>query len=169
MIPDHDAGATCAIEIFEIFTEYQDRFRQVSRRARHRFTRRQWALLQADALERLNLYPAAIDKLTAAIRDHLGNRRGDKRFWETIKTAYTGHLTKTDAPELARTFFNSVSRRILKTVGVDAQIEFAADNFATASPETGDPVFRTYPARAPLSEAVRNIIANYGPTVCIMC
>lgn len=65
MIPDNEAGATCAIEIFETFEAYQDRFRQVTRRAHRRFMGRQWALMQADALERLDLYQVAIGKLAA--------------------------------------------------------------------------------------------------------
>jgi isocitrate dehydrogenase kinase/phosphatase len=162
VIPDNEAGTTCAIEIFETFEQYQDRFRQVTRRAHRRFMRRQWALMQADALERLDLYQVSIGKLAVAVRDRLGNRQGDRRLWETIKSAYTGHLAGTDAPELARTFFNSVSRRIFTTVGVDARIEFTADAFDTATRQNGDPVYRTYPARAPLSEVVSEIITNYG-------
>lgn len=162
VIPDDQAGETCALEIFKTFEEYQDRFRQVTRRAHRHFMGRQWALMQADALERLDLYQLSIGKLAAAVRDRLGDRRGDRQLWETIKSVYTGHLAGTDAPELARTFFNSVSRRIFTTVGVDARIEFAADIFGTGTRPNGDPVFRTYPARAPLSKVVHEIITNYG-------
>ena len=162
MIPDNEAGTTCAIEIFETFEEYLNRFRQVTRRAHRRFMGRQWALMQADALERLDLYQVAIGKLAAAVRDRLGDRIGDRRLWETIKSAYSGNLAGTDAPELARTFFNSVSGHIFTKVGVDARIEFAADTFDTAARQNGDPVLRNYPARAPLSEVVREIITNYG-------
>jgi len=160
--PDNKAGTTCAIEIFKTFEEYQDRFWQVTRRARRRFMGRQWALMQADALERLDLYPVFIGKLAAAVHKRLGDRHGDKRLWETIKSTYTGHLAGTDAPELARTFFNSVSRRILTTVGVDSRIEFAAYTFDTAASQSGDPVFRTYPPRTPLSGVVSEIITSYG-------
>lgn len=161
MIHDNEAGTTCSLEIFKAFEAYQDRFRQVTRRVNSRFMQRQWTLMQAEALERLDLYQTFIGKLAVDLRDRLGGRQEDRQLWETIKAAYAGHLTGTKAPELARTFFNSLTRRIFTTVGVDSLIEFAADDFDAAAPK-GDPVFRTCPDRAPLSQVVGDIISYYG-------
>jgi isocitrate dehydrogenase kinase/phosphatase len=54
----------------------------------------------------------------------LNNRINDKEIWMSIKATYTGLSGKLDIWELAETFFNSVTRKIFSTVGVDPQIEF---------------------------------------------
>ena len=161
MISESRAGKVAASKISETFEAYQDCFRQVSRRAHGRFMQRQWSKMQADALERLELYQNAIARLANAMGDLLGERCEDRRLWEAIKQAYTGYLERAGAPELARTFFNSVTRRIFATVGVDARIEFASGTFDTPKSEVGKPVFRRYPTTIPIALVIGDILSAY--------
>ena len=79
---------------------------------------------ESHANERLDLYKKVVDQIVVEIRRLLNNRINDKEIWMSIKTTYPGLTSKLDIWELAETFFNSVTRRIFATVGVDPQIEF---------------------------------------------
>jgi isocitrate dehydrogenase kinase/phosphatase len=63
--------------------------------------------------------------------------------------------------ELAETFFNSITRRIFATVGVDINIEFVNTGFDP--PPTHDPsaVYHTYPARESTAELIEQILTDF--------
>jgi len=155
-------ATSCALKIHASFTEYQARFQQVTRRASGRFGHRQWSQMQSDALERLDLYPNCLDTVARALEVLLGDHREDKQLWGEIKTIYAGLLDESDAPELARTFFNSVTRRIFTTVGVDARIEFPSDDFYALDLPVDASVFRTYSPLTGIEAVLPKILADYG-------
>lgn len=134
--------------IAEAFIDHQDGFAEITRRARGRFERRDWHGAVADAAARLDLYGRVIDRIERDVRDALGARVADGLLWAAIKAVYSGLIAGRDDWELAETFFNSVTRRVFATVGVDPNIEFVASDFdgPPVRPEGG--VVRTYRAHA---------------------
>lgn len=162
MTADANAATACAKKIYAVFADYQSRFQKLTRRASKRFARRQWSQMQSDALERLDLYPHCLDTITAALGIFLGAHREDKLLWEEIKTDYARLIDDSDAPELARTFFNSVTRRIFTTVGVDARIEFPSADFESQDRSMGSPVFRSYTLVEPIGPVLERILSDYG-------
>jgi isocitrate dehydrogenase kinase/phosphatase len=106
------------------FLAYHARFTQVTRRAKARFEAREWREAQGDAVERLTLYREIVNETVAAITALVGSNIRNAFFWHEIKAVH-GKLTEgRQDTSLARTFFNSVTRRIFTTVGVDASIEY---------------------------------------------
>ena len=99
--------------------------------------------MQEDASERLGLYRRIVDLVEASIRELLGDRLHNKLIWASMKAVYSGLITDYDTWELAETFFNSITRRIFTTVGVDPQIEFVATDFETPPTPSKRPVYRT--------------------------
>lgn len=162
MTANMKTATPCATKIYAMFAEYQARFQQVTRRASARFAHRQWSKMQSDAVERLDLYPDCLDAVTAALETMLGEQGEDKQLWAEIKTVYTELLGEADAPELARTFFNSVTRRIFTTVGVDARIEFPSDDFDALDLPDSASVFRTYSLSTRIEPVLPKILADYG-------
>lgn len=118
------AADTYARMIQTAFAAYQARFHVITRRARERFATRDWHGMRADATERLLLYREVIDRIEQRIRQRIGDRLHDKSLWGEIRTAYSQHVADRADAELAETFFNSVTRRIFNTVGVDPNVEF---------------------------------------------
>lgn len=122
---DHKRLANiCAQAIIKAFNEYQAKFNEITRRAKIRFENQDWHGMKTDADERLDLYKKVVDKIVLKIRRLLNNRINDKEIWINIKAIYAGLSSKLDIWELAETYFNSVTRKIFATVGVDPQIEF---------------------------------------------
>src|SRR5215217_2958777 len=99
-------------------------FEEITLRARRRFERRDWAGAQSDATERLTLYRVHLDGAVADVRDILGDAVMERPLWATMKAFHAATSAGRPDAELAETFFNSVTRRIFSTVGVDPGIEY---------------------------------------------
>jgi isocitrate dehydrogenase kinase/phosphatase len=140
-----------ATVIAKAFEAYQDSFQQVTRRARNRFEERDWRGAVADGSERLDLYGRAIGELETEVRALLGHRVNDRMVWAGMKAVYSGLIEGRQEWELAETFFNSVTRRIFATAGVDQNIEYIDSDFEAPAPADGHKLCRSYPRREPVS------------------
>ncbi|MFZ5624239.1 MAG: bifunctional isocitrate dehydrogenase kinase/phosphatase [Gemmatimonadota bacterium] len=105
------------------YEEYAGRFAALTRRAEHRFLRREWQEGQRDAVARLALYRTAIDALEQLLCAHLGTL--DEATWHHAMTAYASRVDGRPDVELAHTFFNSITRRLFQPLGLDPRIEFS--------------------------------------------
>lgn len=115
--------------IAEAYEAYQEAFEAITRRAAGRFSRRDWPGAVEDAVERLDLYGRMVDAIERTVRDTLGDRIPDRLLWAGMKAVYSGLIADRDDWELAETFFNSVTRRVFATVGVDPNIEFVSTDY----------------------------------------
>ena len=152
----------CAKAIIEAFNEYQAKFKVITRRAKIRFEKQDWHGMKADSDERLDLYKNIVNQIVAEIRRLLKNRINDKEIWMSIKTCYFGLSSKLDIWELAETFFNSVTRRIFTTVGVDPQIEFVDTCTRTQSLQIPDLPYRTYAGTRSIQSLIEIILDDYA-------
>lgn len=140
----------------------RDQFREITACARERFEQQDWPGMQVDAARRLLIYRRIVNLVEAAIRDLLGDRIDDKLIWISMKAVYSGLIAKYDDWELAETFFNSATRRIFTTVGVDHQIEFVASDFETPPTRPQTPVYRTYRRASSSAELLTTIVDDFG-------
>ena len=115
--------STAVASIHAAYDEYARGFTEITRRARQRFENRDWAGAQADASERLTLYKAHLDAAVSDVRDILADAVMERTVWAAMKSEHAHRRNRPDA-ELAETFFNSVTRRVFSTVGVDPAIEY---------------------------------------------
>jgi isocitrate dehydrogenase kinase/phosphatase len=128
-LTDSRLAALCAEKTVEAFLHYQERFHAISRRARDRFLGRDWAGSYADAAERLHLYTRVLAELTSEIRELMGSRLEKHSVWVAIKAVYSSLIAQSSEWEIAETFFNSLTRRVFATAGVDQAIEFVDTDF----------------------------------------
>ncbi len=149
-----------AIAIAEGFEAYHARFKAITRRAKERFERRDWRGIQQDATERLAVYKEHVERVLARVRALLGERERDVPTWESIKWFHAALIVDRADCELAETFFNSVTRRIFTTVGVNERVEYV---FPDANPgESGDytPITRSYPWAGDTRALVQRLLAD---------
>jgi isocitrate dehydrogenase kinase/phosphatase len=147
--------------IHQAFEAYQRQFKILTRRAQSRFENRDWLGMQADAVERLDLYKKGVDEILIDVHRLLGERSHDKLIWASMKAVYSGLIASRDDWVLAETFFNSVTRRIFTTIGVDPQIEFVDTDFATPPTPAKRPVYRTYERAASTITLLEAILQDY--------
>jgi isocitrate dehydrogenase kinase/phosphatase len=147
--------------IYEALNTYHARYKGITQRAKLRFKNRDWQNMQRDAAARLSLYRQVVDQIESRIKYLLVGRSQNKQIWGQIKSTYSKMIAGNDDWELAETFFNSITRRIFKTVGVDINIEFVNTGFDP--PPNHDPVavYHTYPARESTAELIEQILTDF--------
>src|SRR5262245_35977677 len=116
--------ARAAAAILAAHEGWRQGFEEITGRARERFERRDWRGAQADATARLALYRIHLDNAVADVRDLLDDALMERTLWAAIKTHHARAMAHRGDAEIAQTFFNSVTRRVFSTVGVDAAIEY---------------------------------------------
>lgn len=151
-------GATA---IYQAFGIYRSRFKEITQRAPLRFKNRDWHGVQTDAVLRLDLYKDAVDRIEIDIRRLLADHLQEKKIWALIKAAYSDLLIQNDDWELAETFFNSITRRIFATVGVDGEIEFVNTDFDTPPTPTPSKIYGTFKCRESSAGLIRMVLAHY--------
>ncbi|QDW66771.1 bifunctional isocitrate dehydrogenase kinase/phosphatase [Luteimonas granuli] len=123
-LSDDPLVARAAALVLDAFEDYEARFGDLTRRARRRFVRRDWVGAQRDAVARIDLADAFLGEALGRFEALAGERMRSRSFWAAVRDAY-GALTggRPDAA-LARTLFNSMSRRFFLTEGVAPSLEF---------------------------------------------
>jgi len=126
--PDRKLITESSQIIYDGFVHYNNLFHRITRRARTRFERRDWQGHQQDIVERVDLYEKSVRRIVLALRRHMGTRVKDRELWNAIRAYFGRRLEKVPDAGFIKTFFNSVTRRIFGTVGVDAKLEFVSSN-----------------------------------------
>ncbi len=150
--------------IHAAYDQYARGFDEITRRARSRFEQRDWSGAQSDASERLKLYKAHVDAAVADVRDILDDAVMERTLWAAMKSDHASRVAPRRDAELAATFFNSVTRRVFSTVGVDPAIEYL-DQTASREGAEEDAVYTTYSAAEVDRALVRRILLSYSWSV----
>ncbi len=108
------------------FDDYNASFADITRRARRRFERGERAGMRRDSVSRLNLYDRSVNEAISRLEQHLDERLFSRTLWSGIRRHYGELIEGQLDAELYKTFFNTISRRLHKTRGVDPAIEFIA-------------------------------------------
>ncbi|MEP6885579.1 MAG: bifunctional isocitrate dehydrogenase kinase/phosphatase [Gammaproteobacteria bacterium] len=143
--------------IAEHFRLYNEEFGRITRRAALNFLAEDWHTAQLDAVARIELYELRVARAVAAIADQLQAARTDVTLWIDIKRAYEIIVARRPDSDFYRTFFNSVTRDLFGTVGVNPEVEFCATSVGRAS---GTVPIRVYRVGASLPTAVREILTD---------
>ena len=154
-----------AAVIRDAFGAYRERFRHITREARRHFETRDWLAGQRDSARRLDLYGEAVNEALVGLRPLLQDRVHDRDAWPRLRTAYAALLWGSVDADLAETFFNSVTRRIFHTVGVDPLVEFVGATPERRAPPAPSSVTLTFQHDGPPEELVRRILEHYQFTV----
>ncbi len=141
----------------EHFRLYNEEFGRITRRAALNFLAEDWHTAQLDAVARIELYELRVARAVAAIASQLQSKRTDVALWIDIKRAYEIIVARRPDSDFYRTFFNSVTRDLFGTVGVNPEVEFCATNIGRAS---GAVPIRVYRVGASLPTAVREILTD---------
>ncbi|HUO46483.1 MAG TPA: bifunctional isocitrate dehydrogenase kinase/phosphatase [Acidimicrobiia bacterium] len=162
ILSDSRLASLGARAISDSYASFDGRYRIVTRRARIRFEERDWTGIAADSRQRLDLYGLASTEAAETIRRLMGDRVDDKAVWAAMKAVFSSLIQERNYFELAETFFNSVTRKIFTTVGVDPHIEFVDTDFDFPPNEADRPVYRPYVDPAGNADLVKAILLDTG-------
>jgi len=159
-----DLARQTAAEIFAAFEDYNHAFRAITRRAERRFVEREWQLGQRDAVERIELYDRRVEKCLADLVGRLGRHIAEESMWREIKAEFASLIAVCPDRKFDATFFNSLTRKVFKTVGVNRDVEFATvadeEGESHGPPLPGELPLRASTPGADLLTAVAHLLAG---------
>jgi isocitrate dehydrogenase kinase/phosphatase len=148
--------------ILDAFLDYNERFADITRRAKRHFEHRDWRAAQGDALARIDLYDQCIDETLARLELLLDDRVRSASLWASMRHEYTARIETLLDKELTKTFFNTLSRRFFRTRGVDANIEFVALEIEPTADIDASVASNRYVVNGDLAHACMRMLADYA-------
>ncbi|MDX1571887.1 MAG: bifunctional isocitrate dehydrogenase kinase/phosphatase [Xanthomonadales bacterium] len=162
MIDDRPIAHTAAETIYAGFERYNAAFREITASSRRRFETRDWHGARHDAIARIDLYDQDIAQCIADLQALLGDALKDTTVWSAAKKRYAEMLGEAIDRELFKTYFNSLSRRIFGTVGVNPDIEFVAVDLGPVDHVHQQVSINRYPFDGALGATCRRLLEDYS-------
>ncbi len=169
-MPPQALDSTLAQAIAQAMIDGFDRhyrlFRTESARGKHRFETCDWHGQQRAQRERIEFYDLRVRECTRRLEREFKAGEQPMAVWQQVKLLYIGMLVAHQQPELAETFFNSVTTKILHRSYFHNDFIFVRPAISTEYMETTDPrarpTFRAfYPTLAGLEGSVREVIEYF--------
>jgi isocitrate dehydrogenase kinase/phosphatase len=146
----------------DAFDSFNAAFRLITRRAKQRFEQRDWKGGMWDATERLDVYGKTLDYALTHLEATLGDIVHDESFWIAAKQQYADRIASRHDFDRAETFFNSIVRRMLKTVGVNREAEFFSTHPRTKTNPDDAHLYGAYQKSLETKALVKNILESYS-------
>ncbi len=142
------------------FNRHYQLFRTESARAKHRFETADWHGQQRAQRERIEFYDLRVREASMRLEREFKAGEQTMDVWQQVKLHYIGLLVNHQQPELAETFFNSVTTKILHRSYFQNNFIFVRPAVSTEYIENEEPSAKpTYRAYYPsLDNLQTNII-----------
>ena len=163
---DSSVAYDIAKAMMDGFNRHYRLFRAESARAKHRFETRDWSAQQRAQRERIEFYDLRVQECVRRLVKEFAADRQPMDVWEQVKLHYIGLLVNHHQPELAETFFNSVTTKILKRAYFQNDFIFVRPAVSTEYIENDEPgalpTYRCYyPNPQTFQAEVRRMIEDF--------
>lgn len=148
------------------FNRHYRLFRTESARAKHRFETSDWHGQQRAQRERIEFYDLRVKECVQRLAKEFQAGTQPMAIWHQVKLHYIGLLVDHHQPELAETFFNSVTCKILHRTHFQNDFIFVRPAVSTEYIENDEPAAKPtyrayYPTRENLRATIERIITNF--------
>ena len=149
------------------FNRHYHLFRTESARAKHRFETADWHGQQRAQRDRIEFYDLQVRECTRRLEREFKAGEQSMDIWQQVKLHYIGLLVNHHQPELAETFFNSVTTKILHRSYFQNDFIFVRPAVSTEYIENGEPESRPtyrayYPTHASMQEVLARLLKDFG-------
>jgi len=148
------------------FNRHYRLFRETTAQAKQRFEQADWAGQQSAQALRIEFYDRRVDEAVLRLRTEYNIDALSMDTWQQAKLHYIGLLTDHHQPELAETFFNSVTAKLLHRSYFSNDFIFVRPAVSTEYIEDDAPgalpTYRAYyPSKDRLHATWRRIVDNF--------
>jgi isocitrate dehydrogenase kinase/phosphatase len=148
------------------FNRHYRLFREASQGAQVRFEAADWHGQQRAQALRIEYYDKRVGEAAERLTSEFDAPNLPLEVWQQMKLHYIGLLTNHHQPELAETFFNSVSTRLLHRSYFRNDFLFVRPAVSTEYIENDEPAaaptYRAYyPTRDTLRETLERVVTNF--------
>jgi len=163
---DSSVAYDIAKAMMDGFNRHYRLFRTESARAKHRFETADWHGQQRAQRERIEFYDLRVKECVTRLEKEFKAGAQPMDIWQQVKLHYIGLLVNHHQPELAETFFNSVTCKILHRTHFQNDFIFVRPAVSTEYIENDEPAAKPtyrayYPTRETLREALERIVHNF--------
>ncbi|MBS0609961.1 MAG: bifunctional isocitrate dehydrogenase kinase/phosphatase [Proteobacteria bacterium] len=149
------------------FNRHYRLFRAESARAKHRFETADWHGQQRAQRERIEFYDLRVKECVRRLDKEFKAGVQPMELWHQVKLHYIGLMVNHLRPELAETFFNSVTTKILHRTHFHNDFIFVRPAVSTEYIESDDPTARPtyrayYPAQGGLPQALASMVEDFA-------
>ena len=149
------------------FNRHYRLFSDTNRAAKQRFEQADWHGQQRAQRERIEFYDTRVEEAVLRLQDGFNTAQLSDDTWQQVKLHYIGLLTNHHQPELAETFFNSVTTKILHHSYFRNDFIFVRPAVSTEYIENDEPAslptYRAYyPARDSLRDTLLRVVNNFN-------
>ena len=147
------------------FNRHYRLFRETTALAKARFENADWHGQQRSQAQRIEFYDQRVNEAVQRLRADFQIDALSMDTWQQAKLHYIGLLTDHHQPELAETFFNSVTAKLLHRSYFRNDFIFVRPAVSTEYIENEEPASRPtyrayYPSKATLHETWKRVITN---------
>lgn len=146
------------------FNRHYRLFRAESARAKHRFETADWHGQQRAQRERIEFYDLRVSEAVARLEKEFKAGEQPMDVWHQVKLHYIGLLVDHHQPELAESFFNSVTTKILHRAYFQNDFIFVRPAISTEYIEPrGARTYRPYyPKPETLADTVEQMLDDFA-------
>ena len=161
-VPQGNIALEIAHALLEGFNKHYRLFRQISREAQHRFETADWPAVRAAHAERIQYYDDRVKETIEGLQRDYDAADLPEALWQEIKLRYVGLLTNHKQPELAETFFNTVSCKLLHRNYYRNDFIFVRPAVSVEYLEGDPPAYRSYyPLKSGIRAVLRQMIEDF--------
>ena len=158
-----DLAFLIAQGVLDGFNRHYRLFRETSRYARALFEAGKWAEIQRISRERIQFYGHRVTETVEYLQRRFNTDQLPDTIWQQVKLHYIALLASHKQPELAETFFNSVSCRILHRSYYHNDFLFVRPTISTEHMHSDPPTYRSYyPAKTGLRATIAQVLRDFG-------
>jgi isocitrate dehydrogenase kinase/phosphatase len=148
------------------FNRHYRLFRTESARAKHRFETADWHGQQRAQRERIEFYDLRVKECSTRLEREFKAGEQGMDIWQQIKLHYIGLLVNHHQPELAETFFNSVTTKILHRSYFQNDFIFVRPAVSTEYIENDEsekrPTYRSYyPGAESMTQVLVRMVQDF--------
>ena len=164
---DSTVAYSIAKAMMDGFNRHYQLFRTESGRAKHRFETADWHGQQRAQRERIEFYDLRVREASTRLEREFKAGEQTMDVWQQVKLHYIGLLVNHHQPELAETFFNSVTTKILHRSYFQNDFIFVRPAVSTEYIENDEPgaqpTYRAYyPEPETLHATVVKLVSDFN-------
>lgn len=152
-----------ATSILDGFNRHYALFRYNAQQAKQRFESGDYHGIRRLARERITFYDQRVQEAFDEMRSRLEGNDNSGAFWQDVKKSFTLLISDHRQPELAETFFNSVTTKLLQREYFRNDLLFVRPQISTEYLDSEPPSYRVYYPRARgLQQTLIDIAVDLG-------
>jgi isocitrate dehydrogenase kinase/phosphatase len=158
-----DESMAAAKTLLAGFDRHYALFRYNAQQAKQRFEAGDFHAIRELSRERIAFYDQRVREAYEQMRTQFGDSVKTVEFWQEVKRRFTQLISDHRQPELAETFFNSVTTKLLDREYFRNDILFVRPQISTEYLDSDPPSYRVYyPKQRGLKRTLLDIAVDIG-------